>query len=193
MGVIIFTVLLTWREGKRLVAIRLAEIMPLTTDTAKLRHDIDLHASGTAVFMTSNSKAIPNAFLHNIEHNKVLHERVVFLTLEVEDEPYLQSAERIEIQDLGSQFFRVISRYGFMEDPDVPSALALCAPLGLAFDLEKTSFFLSREIAIPTVRPGMALWREHLFSWMGRNAASPMEYFNIPTHRVVDLGCHLDI
>ncbi|SJM89783.1 putative potassium transport system protein kup 1 [Crenothrix polyspora] len=193
MGVIIFTVLITWRQGKRLVAIRLAEIMPLTTDTAKLRNTITLHAPGTAVFMTSNSKTIPNAFLHNMEHNKVLHDRVVFLTLAVEDEPYLQVGERIEIQDLGAQFYRVVARYGFMEDPDVPTALALCAPLGLVFDLEKTSFFLSREIAIPTVRPGMALWREHLFSWMGRNATSPMEYFNIPTHRVVDLGCHLDI
>jgi KUP system potassium uptake protein len=193
MGTIIFTVLLTWRQGKRLMAIRLSEIMPLTADTVNMRNSIALHASGTAVFMTSNSGTIPNAFLHNIEHNKVLHERVAFLTLQVEDEPYLQDNERIVVQDLGAQFFRVIARYGFMEDPDVPTALALCAQRGLVFDLEDTSFFLSREIAIPTVRPGMALWREHFFSWMGRNAASPMEYFNIPAHRVVDLGCHLEI
>lgn len=194
MGIIIFTVLLTWRQGKKLVAIRLSEMMPLNAAAVTtVRNRQVLEAPGTAIFMTSNSKAIPNGFMHNLEHNKVLHERVVFLTLQIEDEPYLQREERIEIYDLGAQFFRVIVNYGFMEDPDVPTALALCGHLGLKFDLEKTSFFLSREIAIPTIRPGMALWREHLFSWMGRNATSPMDYFNLPAHRVVDLGCHLEI
>ncbi|WP_394752682.1 potassium transporter Kup [Crenothrix sp.] len=193
MGVIIFTVLLTWRQGKQLMAKRLLEIIPLNTNTVNVRNDLVLQVPGTAVFMTSDSGSIPIAFLHNVEHNKVLHERVVFLTLHTEDEPYVMDAERIVIQDLGAQFFRVLVHYGFMEDPDVPTALALCTSHGLTFDLGQTSFFLSREIAIPTVRPGMALWREHFFSWMGRNAASPMEYFNLPAHRVVDLGCHLEI
>jgi KUP system potassium uptake protein len=193
MGVIIFTVLLTWRQGKQLLSQRLSEVMPLTSNLANIRQTTPLQAHGTAIFMTSNSKAVPNAFLHNLKHNKLIHERVVFLTLAVEDEPYLQTNERIEIQDLGAQFFRVVARYGFMEDPDVPIALDLCAKQGLVLDMEQSSFFLSREIAIPTVRPGMALWREHFFSWMGRNATSPMEYFNLPAHRVVDMGCHLEI
>ncbi len=194
LGAVIFTVLLTWRQGKQLVHQRLEEVMPLNANAVIGKRSANtLQASGTAVFMTSNSKTIPTAFLHNLAHNQVMHERIVFLTLNIVDEPYLRRDERIEIVDLGEQFYRVIANYGFMEDPDVPQALALCKQHGLSFDMEQTSFFLSREIAIPTVRPGLALWREYLFSWMNRNATSPMEYFNIPAHRVVDLGCHLEI
>jgi KUP system potassium uptake protein len=195
MGIFIFTALLTWRKGKQLMAKRMREISPLNAHSLSLWIIHALQVPGTAVFMTANYDILPTAFLHNLEHNKVLHERVVFLTLKFEDVPYVKDHERmeLEIHDLDQQFFSVIAHYGFMEDINVPRALTLCAQYGLLINPEQTSFFLSREIVIPSVRPGMALWREHFFSWMGRNASSPMEFFKLPAHRVVDLGCHLEI
>jgi KUP system potassium uptake protein len=136
---------------------------------------------------------VPHALLHNLYHNKVLHERVVFLTVQTEDVPFVQDAERVEVRDLGDNFYRVIAHYGFKEAPDVPKALGQCAVCGHELNMLETSFFLSRETLIPTKMPGMAPWRERLFIWMARDAQSAMSFFRIPSNRVIELGTQVEI
>jgi KUP system potassium uptake protein len=148
---------------------------------------------GTAVFMTSTPEGVPPALLHNLKHNKVLHDRVILLTVRVMEYPYFPSEDRFLQEDLGQGFYRVILRYGFMEDPDVPACLKLLHSCGEEFKMMDTSFFLSRQTLLASERPGMALWREKLFAWMLRNAESAMEFFRLPTNRVVELGSQIEI
>ena len=148
---------------------------------------------GTAVFMTSAPDGVPHALLHNLKHNRVLHERVILLTVRVTDEPYFPEADRFMHEALGHGFHRVILRYGFMEEPDVPACLKLLHTCGPDFRMMDTSFFLSRQTLLASERPGMAIWREKLFSWMLRNAESAMEFFRLPTNRVVELGSQIEI
>jgi len=136
---------------------------------------------------------VPSALLHNIKHNKVLHERVVVLTVAIEDEPIVEPARRVEMRDLGQGFYRMILRYGFVEETDVPAALRQAQMCGGPFDMMQTSFFLSRQTLIASEHPGMALWREKMFAWMLRNSATAMEFFRLPTNRVVELGSQLEI
>lgn len=160
---------------------------------AKSARNSTARVPGTAIFMNSGATGTPSALLHNIKHNKVLHERVVVLTVEIADEPYVDAAERYGIEQLGDGFYRVTLRYGFMEETDVPAALKSMTLCGAPFDMMKTSFFLSRQTLLPSRRPGMMLWREKLFAWMMRNAATPMQFFNLPTNRVVELGSQVEI
>ncbi|MDE8652053.1 potassium transporter Kup [Novosphingobium album (ex Liu et al. 2023)] len=193
IGGIAFTLLTTWNKGRRLMRERMTEAaLPLNV-FAKSAHGSAARVPGTAIFMASSNIGVPSALLHNIKHNKVLHERVVVLTIEVQDVPYVEDAERIEVQDLGEGFFRMTMRYGFMEETDVPAALKHAEMCGGPFEMMKTSFFLSRQTLLPSAKPGMAIWREKLFSWMMRNAASAMEFFRLPTNRVVELGSQLEI
>jgi KUP system potassium uptake protein len=148
---------------------------------------------GTAVFMTSSASGVPHALLHNLKHNKVLHERVILLTVRIEDVPYVTGEKRIEQMDYGSGFYRVVLRYGFMEEVDVPSALAQLKDCGPQCKMMDTSFFLARQTLLASSRPGMAIWREKLFAWMLRNAESAMEFFKLPTNRVVELGSQVEI
>jgi KUP system potassium uptake protein len=148
---------------------------------------------GTAVFMTSSSSGVPHALLHNLKHNKVLHERVILLTVRIEDVPYVSEEKRTEQRDYGSGFYRVVLRYGFMEEIDVPSALAQLKGCGPQCKMMDTSFFLARQTLLASSRPGMAIWREKLFAWMLRNAESAMEFFKLPTNRVVELGSQVEI
>jgi KUP system potassium uptake protein len=148
---------------------------------------------GTAVFMTSSGSGVPHALLHNLKHNKVLHERVILLTVRIEDVPYVQEDQRIETRDYGSGFYRLKLRYGFMEEIDVPEALATARDCGPTCKMMDTSFFLARQTLITSPRPGMAVWREKLFAWMLRNAESAMEFFKLPHNRVVELGSQLEI
>jgi KUP system potassium uptake protein len=148
---------------------------------------------GTAVFMTSAQDRVPHALLHNLKHNKVLHERVVFLTVVMRDIPFVPLNERIEVTSLGCDFYQFVAYYGFKEDPDVPELLELSGRRGLAFDMMETSFFVSRETLIPTVSTGMALWRERLFASMSKNAVKASEFFRIPTNRVVELGTQVEL
>ena len=136
---------------------------------------------------------VPHALLHNLKHNKVLHERVVLLTVKIEDVPYVDLAKRIWFENLEAGFYRLVVRYGFMEEPDVPAALALATECGAKFKMMDTSFFLARQTLIASSRPGMAIWREKLFAWMMRNAESAMEFFKLPTNRVVELGSQVEI
>ncbi|WP_202196471.1 KUP/HAK/KT family potassium transporter, partial [Sphingomonas sp. LH128] len=160
---------------------------------AKSAHGSAARVPGTAIFMASSNMGVPSALLHNIKHNKVLHERVVVLTVEVQDGPYVEPEDRFTVVDLGQGFYRLTLRYGFMEETDIPAALAHAPMCGGPFEMMKTSFFLSRQTLVPSEKPGMAIWREKLFAWMMRNAASAMEFFRLPTNRVVELGSQLEI
>ncbi len=189
----LFTVLTTWRHGRQLLIARKRENAVGRDDFINLMADDIPRVPGTAVFMTGDREIAPSALLHNLKHNKVLHERVVFLSVKVEDVPYVPDAERIDLKDLGKNFYRVITRYGFMQQPDIPAALELAAKAGLPFEMLETTFVLGRETVIPTKRPGMAIWREHIFAWMMRNAASANDFFRIPANRVVELGSQIEI
>jgi KUP system potassium uptake protein len=189
-----FTLLTTWAKGRRLMRERMAEVgLPLDI-FAKSGRNSTAKVPGTAIFMNSGSSGTPSALLHNIKHNKVLHDRVVVLTVSIADVPYVDEIDRTEVKDLGDGFYRVVLRYGFMEETDVPSALKrldnICSG---PFEMMQTSFFLSRQTLLPSEKPGMALWREKLFAWMMRNAATPMEFFRLPTNRVVELGSQVEI
>ena len=148
---------------------------------------------GTAIFMSSSSEGVPSALLHNIKHNKVLHERVIVLNVSVEDVPYVTEEHRVEFRDLGDGFYRMKLRYGFLEETDIPTALKSSSLCGGGFEMMQTSFFLSRQTLIASKTPGMAIWREKLFAWMLRNAATAMEFFKLPTNRVVELGSQIEI
>jgi KUP system potassium uptake protein len=143
--------------------------------------------------MASTNHGVPSALLHNIKHNKVLHERVVILTVAIQDVPHIDDEDRYSVIQLGNGFYRLTLNYGFLEETDVPAALKQVTMCGEPFEMMKTSFFLSRQTLLPSAKPGMALWREKLFAWMLRNAASAMEFFRLPTNRVVELGSQLEI
>ncbi|AKQ42085.1 putative potassium transport system protein kup [Aurantiacibacter atlanticus] len=193
VGAIAFTILTTWAKGRKLMRSRMTE-MGLPLDIfAKSARSSTARVPGTAIFMNSGSSGTPSALLHNIKHNKVLHERVVVLTVQIADVPYVAESARCEIMDLGDGFYRVILHYGFMQETNVPLALSSREMCGGPFDMMKTSFFLSRQTLLTADNPGMAVWREKLFSWMMRNAATPMEFFRLPTNRVVELGSQVEI
>jgi KUP system potassium uptake protein len=189
----LFVVLTTWRRGRQLLIARKKERAIGRDDFIRLMADEIPRVPGTAVFLTGDRDIAPGALLHNLKHNKVLHERVVFLTVKVEDVPFIAEADAIDFKDLGKNFYRLLLRYGFMQQPDIPRALELCAARGLPFEMMETTFVLGRDTVIPTKDPGMALWREHLFAWMTRNAASAKDFFRIPANRVVELGSQIEI
>lgn len=190
---IIFTLLVTWKRGREIVTLRLREkALPLAPFVESLLANPPIRVPGTAVFMTADANAVPSALLHNLKHNKVLHERVVILNVRYAEVPHVAEERRLELATLAEGVYHVVIRYGFMDDADIPGALAAC-PCGMQFEMMDTTFFLSRENLIPTRGEGMQLWREHLFAAMARNAASPMTFFRIPANRVVELGAQLEI
>jgi len=193
VALMIFTLLVTWKRGREIVLQRLRETaQPLAPFVGMLLAHPPLRVPGTAVFMTADANGAPSALLHNLKHNKVLHERVVILNVRYAEVPYVSDDRRLEMAKLAEGFYHVVVRYGFMDDIDIPKALAEC-PCGMQFDLLDTTFFFSRENLIPTRGEGMMLWREHVFAAMARNAASPMTFFQIPANRVVELGAQLEI
>jgi len=193
VAVVVFILLTTWSKGRQLMIDRLRE------EAMPMKIFIDSAASsaarvaGTAVFMTSTPDGVPHALLHNLKHNKVLHERIILLTVKVADQPYWPDDERVSVTDLGEGFQRAVLKFGFMEEANVPAALKLAKGTCGEMRTMDTSFFLSRQTLIASERPGMMLWREHLFSWMLRNAESAMEFFRLPTNRVVELGSQVEI
>jgi KUP system potassium uptake protein len=193
MGLTIFTLLTTWSKGRALMRQNMAEGTIPFEVFAKSAHTSAARVPGTAVFMSSTAHGVPSALLHNIKHNKVLHERVVVLTVKIADEPYVEPGQRAMVKQYGQGFYKVAMRFGFLEETDVPAALSGVTMCGEPFEMMKTSFFLSRQTLIPSSKPGMALWREKLFAWMLRNAASAMEFFRLPTNRVVELGSQVEI
>jgi KUP system potassium uptake protein len=194
IGFLAFTLLTTWAKGRKLMIKRMDEAAIPAAVFIKSAANSAARVPGTAVFMTTSSEGMPHSLLHNLKHNKVLHERVMLLTVRIEDVPYVEEDRRSDLQDLGSGFWRLILRFGFMEETDIPAALARVEACGPQFKMMDTSFFLARQtlVASPS-RPGMALWREKLFAWMLRNAESAMEFFRLPPNRVVELGSQVEI
>ncbi|WP_419808822.1 potassium transporter Kup [Sphingomonas sp.] len=188
-----FTMLTTWSKGRQLMIDRLREAaMPIKIFISSAATSAS-RVPGTAVFMTSTAEGVPHALLHNMKHNKVLHERIILLTVKIVDQPYWPEEARARHEVLGQGFHRVVLRFGFMEEADVPSALKTVDACGAQFRMMDTSFFLSRQTLLPSDRPGMMIWREKLFAWMLRNAESAMEFFRLPTNRVVELGSQIEI
>jgi KUP system potassium uptake protein len=189
-----FTVLTTWAKGRQLLRQRLREAaLPLPVfikSTAGSVHRV----RGTAIFLSASADVVPAALLHNLKHNQVLHQRVIILHVRVEEVPHVAPARRVEIDPAGDGFYRLILHYGFMEEVDIPRDLAGIKTCGEPFNMMSTSFFLGRQKLIPSRKgPGMALWREKLFAWMLKNSESAMEFFKLPTNRVVELGSQLQI
>ncbi len=193
VGGFAFLLLTTWAKGRKIMRENMAEAaMPIEIFTKSAKNSAT-RVPGTAIFMASNSVGVPSALLHNIKHNKVIHERVVVLTVNIEDVPYVEFEDRIEVKDLGDGFYRLILNYGFMQETDVPAALKKVKECGMDFDMMTTSFFLSRQTLLPSEKPKMMIWREKIFAWMLRNAATAMEFFKLPSNRVVELGSQMEI
>jgi KUP system potassium uptake protein len=189
-----FILLTTWSKGRALMRKRLEESsVPLSVfikSTALSVHRV----RGTSVFLSTSADVVPPALLHNLKHNQVLHDRVLILNVKIEEMPHVPARKRVEIHDGGHGFYRVILHYGFMQEVDIPGDLARIQACGAPFDMMTTSFFLGRQkLVASTKRPGMAKWREKLFAWMLKNSESAMEFFKLPTNRVVELGSQLQI
>ena len=190
LGAAVFVLMITWRRGRAILVERLRdESVPLGPFLKSLLRDPPQRVPGTAVYLTANADMTPHALLHTLKHFQALQRRVVFLTVEVRDVPWVPFQQRVTCEPLGDDCWRVRVRYGFMNRPDVPQALELCAGYGLEIDPEQASYFVSRQNIVPVRQPGgMAFWRERLFAAMARNAGNVSAYFNIPDNRVVELG-----
>jgi KUP system potassium uptake protein len=192
MGVIIFTVMTTWKRGRQLLYKRLKDdAMDLEPFIEAISAHPPTRVQGTAIFMTPNPYGVPHAMLHNLKHNKVLHEQVALVTVKVEDIPHVPSKERVTVQNLGHGFYRVTVSYGFKDEPDLPHELEACADYGLQLDVMDTSFFIGKETVIARRDSEMAFWREKLFITMFRNADSVTNQFKLPPNRVVELGAQV--
>jgi KUP system potassium uptake protein len=194
IGAVMFTLMMTWSQGRALLSARLRED---TVDLASFLESVfvspPVRVAGTAVFLVSEQGSTPNALLHNLKHNKVLHAQNLFVTVRHHELPWIPFARRCEIEPLGRCCWQVTLNFGFKNEPDVPEALALVRGRGVQLDDMETSYFLSRDIVIPTLGSGMAMWREKLFASMHRNAAGAADFLSLPTNRVVELGSKVEI
>jgi KUP system potassium uptake protein len=194
LGAVLFTIMLTWKRGRELVFENLQKhAIPLEEFLSSLFVAPPTRVYGTAIFLRGESDGVPHALLHNLSHNKVLHERVVFFTVHVIEEPYVPEDEQVKVTDLGHQCYQLNVYYGFKDEPDIPKALAACECLGLPFEMMETSFFIARQTVISAPGSGMATWREHLFVTMSRNARGAADYYQIPPNRVIELGTQVEI
>jgi KUP system potassium uptake protein len=192
---VIFVVMTTWKRGRRVLAERIqAEARPLEDFLKEVLRQPITRVPGTAVFMSGTASRTPPALRHNLEHNKVLHDRVVFVTVKTRQMPHVPEKERLEVEDFGNGLSRVKMYYGFMDEPNIPQALEGAANRGFAIvDPKEPTYFLGRETIIATRRPGMARWRERLFAFIARNATTATAYFGIPPNRVVELGEQIEL
>lgn len=188
-GMVVFILMTTWKRGRQLLAERLqGERLELSMFIESLASSMPTRVAGTSVFLNADPKGVPHALLHNLMHNKVLHERVVLVSVQFFDVPYVPDIDRIEVRQLKENFWSVVVQYGFMDEPNVPEALQLCADSGLEFNSLETSYFIGRETLIPRLGSEMAFWRGKIFVAMFRNAGSATAFFKIPSNRVVELG-----
>lgn len=189
LGVAAFVVMATWRRGRELLAAQVRHHgASLDVIAESLTNSPPTRVPGTALFLTNDASRTPQALLHNLKHNKVLHDRNAVMTVVILDEPYAEPSERVCVEQLGGGFHRIHARFGFAEHPDVPAALEACASKGLSFDLMHTTFFTSRENIIAGERTGMARWRDHLFAYLARNAMPANLYYGIPENRLIEIG-----
>jgi KUP system potassium uptake protein len=194
MGAFLLTIMLTWKRGRELVFENLRKhAIPLDDFLQSLFVSPPVRVPGTAIFLRGESDGVPHAMLHNLSHNKVLHERVIFLTVHTMEIPWISDKDCLQIQDLGHQCYQMNVRYGFKDEPDIPKVLVLAAQRGLRFDMMETSFFIARQTIIATPGKGMALWREKIFVTMSRNARNAADYYQIPANRVIELGTQVEI
>lgn len=195
LGLSVFAVLSTWRSGRALLLDKLRQdAMPLNAFLESLDYGGPHRVEGTGIYMTPNPDGVPRAMLHNLLHNKVLHERIIMLNVQMEDVPHVPEIDRVEVHTLKHGFNLVIVRFGFKDEPDVPAALGMCSEYGVNYAPMETSFFLSREIIISNKKiRSMAPWREVVFKWMFRNADPATAFFKIPPNRVVELGSQIEI
>lgn len=191
----VFMLLSTWRKGRGLLLDKLKQdAMPLPAFLDSLDYGGPHRVEGTGIYMTPNPDGVPRAMLHNLLHNKVLHERIIMLNVQMEDVPHVPEIDRVEVTAMKHGFNKVIVRFGFKDDPDVPAALGMCSEHGICYAPMETSFFLARETIIPSKKTrGMSLWREVLFKWMFRNADPATAFFKIPPNRVVELGSQVEM
>ncbi len=188
------TFMLTWYDGRELYKTKLREdALPLQDFLDSVFMAPPTRVAGTAVFLTNETGAVPNAMLHNLKHNKVLHERNLFVTVLSHGVPWIGLDKRLEVTPLRHDCWQVVIHYGFKNDPDVPGALALLQGQGCAMDPMMTSYFLSRDSIVPTVGGGMATWREKLFAQMHLNASAAADFLNLPSNSVVELGSKIEI
>ena len=194
VALISFTVLTTWAKGRALMRQRLQNsALPLPVFIKSVSQSVH-RVKGTSVFLSASADVVPAALLHNLKHNQVLHERVIILNVKVEEIPLVARERRLEFHDAGEGFYRMILHYGFMEEVDIPRDLAFIKSCGEPFNMMSTSFFLGRQKLVASAKyAGMALWREKLFAWMLKSSESAMEFFKLPTNRVVELGSQLRI
>jgi KUP system potassium uptake protein len=191
---VIFTVMMTWKKGRKILSERIqADSQPLEDFLQEIERRPPLRVPGTAIFMNGNATRTPPALIHNLEHNKVLHQRVLFLTVKTRLIPYVEESERVEIEPIGNGFYRLRVFYGYMEDPEIPRVLENMTAPGFKFNPRDTTYFLGRETIMASKRPGMAIWREKIFAFISRNATSATAYFCLPPDRVVELGSQVEI
>lgn len=194
MGGLLFLLMATWHRGRNIVLASIRkEGVELQAFIGALNPLEMQRAARVAVYPVADPSTVPQAFLHNLKHNQVLHERNIILTVTFADVPWVDEPERVQIEDLGKNFWRVTLRFGFMEAPDVPQGLKRCEDFGLNIPLFQTSYFLSRETIVATPGSGMGVWREYLFAAMSRNASGVVEFFQLPDNAVVELGTRVQI
>ena len=190
----VYLLMSTWHRGRAILADRLRATLPTIEDFLRsVRHEPVQRVPGKAVFLTGSPDLAPPGILHNLKHNRVVHAELAFLTLITEEVPRVPEAERVSVQALGDGFYKVIARYGFVEDPDVPEVLRLCRARGMDFPPEQVSYFLSRQRFLPTRKPTMSLWRQRVFSFLTRNTLGATSYFQIPPGQVVELGSQVQL
>jgi KUP system potassium uptake protein len=194
VGIVIFTAMTTWRRGREILAEKLKkETLPLDDLIRDVAAGRIPRVPGTAIFLTRYATGVPTPLLHNIKHNKVVHQKVVLLTIQIEETPRLLEEERCRWEDLGTGIYRLVVRFGFLEDTDIPQILASLKDAPIPFSAMSTSYFLGRENLVATHYPGMALWRERLFASMMRNATNAALFFNLPPNQVIELGAQIEI
>jgi KUP system potassium uptake protein len=194
VAVVLFTLMTTWKRGSRIVFTHEQNLeQPLAQLLERLQTASLARAPGCAVFLSANPEGAPAALLANLRYNGVVHEQVLLTTVQVVDVPHITADERVTVTLLEQGFYQVIARFGFMEEPDVPRALAQIAAPGLGFDLEQVPYFVNRTRVIPTDLPGMALWREQLYKHLRHNAASTTDFFRLPPSRVFEIGTSVEM
>lgn len=195
IGGTLYFLMMTWYRGRMLLRSRIKnDGIPLVPFMQSLLENPPHRVAGTAVFMTSNIHTVPVALLHNIKHNRILHDRVIFMKISIWDEPYVDDDKRLSLTEIGGNVYRLRAAFGFKEVPDINRVLVLASrEFGMKFDLMDTSFFLARDTIVPTHMKGMSMWREYLFAWMYQNAAKTSDWFRIPSNRIVELGSKIEI
>jgi KUP system potassium uptake protein len=194
LGAVLVLIMWTWSKGSQILADKTRrDSVPMAELSEILRARAPHRCPGTAIFLTSDPSMAPVALMHNLKHNKVLHEKNVILTIEVAETPRVPESERITIEPINEDFKKVIVHFGFMESPNLPKALGLCRRLGLKFDIMATSFFLGRRSVVPSAQSGMPLWQDKVFIFLMRNAANPTDFYKIPPGRVVELGTQVTV